>query len=178
MENYRDIEMYLSDNDDKNIEIRKKSLIPSFVVMLIGILLVVIPATPLPLHHYLSMTMVVAGIILLVYGVLKFWIDSTRRKNVFVYIPDNKVMRRHSVYVDAADMQKVQQCIHKHNYAELSSVKKQMTSGHYIDVLGTADGRYFLIQMMDYIPHQFEAVSPVTVLTNKSAEVMAELIRK
>lgn len=178
MENYKNIESYLLDNEDKNVEIRKKSLIPSVVLMIIALVLIIIPATPIKFGHYACLLMVILGVIVLIFAVLKFWGDSTRHKNVYVYVPDNQMMKHYSVYVDSADMAKVNSCIAKLSFGDLASVKKRMTSGHYIDVLGTPAGNYYLIQMMDYVPHQFEAVSPVAVLTGQSAEIMSKLIRE
>lgn len=178
MENFSSIDTYLLNNEDKNVEIKKKSLIPSIVLMVIGLLVILVSAIPAVFSHYTCMFMVIVGVIIMIIAVLKFWVDSTRHKNVYVYVPDNQEMRRYSIYLDSSDMAKVKDCIAKNSFGDLAKVKKQMTSGHYIDVLGAKTGNYYLIQMMDYVPHQFEAVSPVAVLTEQRAEIMGELIRK
>ncbi len=178
MENYKDINTYLEDNGNQNIEVKSKSIACALVIIIVSALLVIVAATPVIANQVLSMSLIVLGAIAIIYGILKLWSDKTRNKQVFIYQPTNEKMKRMSVYVDSNDMLKVQNCIAKNNYAELSNVKKLMTSGHYIDILGTGSGKCYVLQMLDYVPHQFEPVSEVAVLIDENALIIDNLIKK
>lgn len=178
MNNYKNIECFFVSNDANDIEVKDKSLTIDIVLAVLGAVLIVVSLMPFITNKYVSMILTVTGIVLSVFGLLKLWVDSSRQKHVFIHIPSGEVLKRYSIFVDRHDMQVVQNCISSENYAALSNVKKQPTSGHYVDVMGTPKGNYFAIQMLDYVPHQYVPVSDVVVLTSQGAEVMCGLIKK
>lgn len=178
MENYIEIDTYLGNMENQVIEVKSKSIVGALIIIILSCLLVVVASTPVITNQVASMSLIVIGIITLIYGILKLWSDRTRNKQVFVYQPTNEKMKRISIYVDSKDMLRVQNCIAKQNFAELMQVKKLMTSGHYIDILGTDSGKCYVMQMLDYVPHQFEPVSEVVVLTDENAEVIDHLVKK
>lgn len=178
MEKYTDIKSYISENCASDIEIKSKKIVFSLLIIIVSLAVIVISSTSVISDPNISMILIVLAIVGLVYGILRLWGDRTRHKNVFVYLPTGEVMKRYSLYVDSNDMQRVQQCIARGRYEEMTKITKLATSGHYVDVIGTPSGKCYLMQVMDYVPHQFEPVSPVAILTEQSAEIMNGLIRK
>ena len=94
MENYKDINTYLEDNGNQNIEVKSKSIACALVIIIVSALLVIVAATPVIANQVLSMSLIVLGAIAIIYGILKLWSDKTRNKQVFIYQPTNEKMKR------------------------------------------------------------------------------------
>jgi len=177
------METYISINEkiknmqgEKIIPVKSNTAI-GYICMAIGLLLIILGIIGIIELKSINSTMTVVGIILLLYAV--FNIIKTKKSiySHFIYEPTGKKLKKYSIYLDLADMNKLEKCIESKNYSDFKNIKKEMNSPHLLVLMGTDDGAIFLIQPFEYIPYNYHQTSDVVVLHDKDAKIMLDFVK-
>ena len=117
----------------------------------------------------LKMAFLILGIALLIFAIYRFFCKST----VVVYRPTESVVRSGSLFVDSAELQRVNQLVKKGDFTKLSSISCKDGGNGRIDYLMSKDGRFVAIQLFQFVPYTFEPISEKTYYTDDVAIAIA-----
>ena len=117
----------------------------------------------------LKMAFLILGIVLLIFAIYRFFCKSSE----VVYRPTESVVRSGSLFVDSAELQRVNQLVKKGDFTKLSSISCKDGGNGRIDYLMSKDGRFVAIQLFQFVPYTFEPISEKTYYTDDVAMVIA-----
>ena len=90
-----------------------------------------------------------------------------------VYRPTESVVRSGSLFVDSAELQRINQLVKKEDFTKLSSISCKDGGNGRIDYLVSKDGRFVAIQLFQFVPYTFEPISEKSYYTDDVAIVIA-----
>ena len=93
------------------------------------------------------------------------------------YEPTKQRLKKYKIYLDSTDAQKIISCVNSNDFSRIKGMKRVASSGKLLEARGTDDGSIFLIQLSEYIPHNFVFSTPVVILRGNDAKLMLELVK-
>ena len=94
------------------------------------------------------------------------------------YKPTGACMKRHRRYVNADDRQKLLEFIHNNDMSQLNQVRKETSTGTLLHAYASSDGAFAVVQVEEYIPHDFVPMTPPTCLEGNAAKKLSEWIKQ
>lgn len=177
METFITIEEKIKNMQDEKIIPVKSNKVIGYIYMALGVVLFVLGITGIIETTILNNTLMVIGILLLLFAIFKIIKTNKSIYSHFIYEPTGKKLKKFSIYLDLADMNKLEKCIESKNYSDFKNIKKEMNSSHLLVLMGTDDGAIFLIQPFEYIPYNYHPTANVTVLHDKDAQIMLDFVK-
>ena len=171
MERFKLIEEEIKEMESQQIISVKTKPLYWLVLLVVGIVLIVLGVLidseiTTPLAVVIGFVAATVGVVFLL------------RKSVnYIYKPTGKRLKRYKIYLNPSDAKKVVSCINSNTFSGMKGMKKAMDSGHLIEARGTDDGEIFLLQLLEYIPHDFVPSSPVVVLHGEDAKSVLEFVK-
>ena len=120
----------------------------------------------------LNMVFLIVGIALLIFAIYRFFCKSSE----VVYRPTESVVRSGSLFVDSAELQRINQLVKKEDFTKLSSISCKDGGNGRIDYLVSKDGRFVAIQLFQFVPYTFEPISEKSYYTDDVAIAIARSI--
>lgn len=176
MENIETIEMMLSKEENQNIEKKKQSKALSIIIIIVSILLAIIPICGLTHGKYANMGIYMTAVVLLIIGIVFLFIALN--EYAYYYIPTGKKLKHDRIFMNNSDIATMKQSILENKEPDFSKLSNDVTSGHYLDIMGTGDGTYYLIQTVEYIPYDYRATTPVFTCQGNCATALHNLLHK
>lgn len=176
MENLESIQSLLNHDSFQNIEKKKQSKVMPSLLIIISILLAIIPICGISHAKYVHMGLYMIAVTLLIIGIVLFVVASHNFS--YYYIPTGKKLKHHKVFVGNGDIAVIKPDILANKEPNFDKIENKASSGHYLDILGTDDGKYYLIQLIEYIPYDYRTTTPVLTCEGACANALHNLIRK
>ena len=110
--------------------------------------------------------MLFVAVVLFVCAVIAFVAFFRKRTMRYLYRPTRSPFRIAEIYLPLAEKNVLLEGLQKADYKVLQKCKKQQTSNMMLKIMCTKDRQMALLQLKEYVPYRFEAVSPVMVVTN------------
>ena len=120
----------------------------------------------------LSMVSLTVGIIMALFAIYHFF---TKRHET-VYGPTGSVVRSGSLYMDSAELQHLQQMIKKNDFTSSSRLVFKEGGNGRLDYLVSKDGKFVAMQLFQFVPYTYEAVSEKCYYTDDAAAAIARCI--
>ncbi len=177
MESYISIDEKIKNMQEEKIIPVKSNTTIGYIYMALGVVLFVLGITGIIETIILNNTLMVIGILLLLFAIYKIIKTKKSIYSHFIYEPSGKKFKKFSIYLDLADINKLEKCIESKNYSDFKNIKKEMNSPHLLVLMGTDDGTIFLIQPFEYIPYNYHPTANVTVLHDKDAKIMLDFVK-
>lgn len=178
MEDFEKIENKIKNMSDYDIVLQKKNPIIPIFITVIGVGLFMLGSSKVVNNDIFEMGTMSIGAIVALYGLVRLMLALQKDAVDYVYKPTKKKLKTHKVYINTADRAKIEQCIECNDFSKIVGMKKEVTSGNMLHLLGTDDGEIFVLQVSEYVPHTFVPASPVVVVRNNDAKSVLEFVNR
>lgn len=176
MSTFESLEEKIQNMNDEKIIKTKKSPIQAILVTLSGIVLLILGVTVIS-NDMLTLLLSAIGVAIIILGIVLIILNTGKNAVDYVYEPTGKKMKKYKVYLNEQDTHLMISCINNNDFKKISQLKKNLSTGHMLECLGTDDAQIFIIQLMEYIPHNYVPSSPVIILRGDDANAMLELVK-
>lgn len=105
----------------------------------------------------LSTFLFTAAVMLLVVSIIKLAMG----RNCYLFRPTGSRLKKMTLYFDTKESQNLQSCLEAKRFDELKSLKRQISTGVKLDIMVAGDSKFAAVQVSEYVPYTYEAVSPV-----------------
>ncbi|MEG1555680.1 MAG: hypothetical protein RR356_03025 [Bacteroidales bacterium] len=178
MENFEHISDFLEKTGHQTINKVKKNKTKPISMILIAVICIVLTISNIIKVDYIPFLMIIIAIALLSIGAVSLYRMMKINQHDYIYLPTGKKFKKYIIYLKSMDAQKLITAIGTRNYTLLDSIKKEINSGHYLEVYGPEGGTFYLAQVKEYIPHNFEPASPIAIVEGNDARIIENFIHK
>lgn len=106
-----------------------------------------------------------AAAILFFSGMIKLLVSRRR----YVYLPTKSALKLKTLYFDVHTRDELQDCLKMKRFDELSHIKREKDNGVKVEAMLSGDRQFAAVQVLEYIPYSFEAVTPVMYFYKEDA---------
>ena len=114
----------------------------------------------------LSTFLFTEAVFLFLGGIVKFFMG----RECYLFRPTGSHLQKITVYFDAKESQPLQYCIEEKRFEDLKQLKRQINTGVKLDVMLTGDKKFAAVQLSEYVPYAYEAISPVICYYGEEAK--------
>lgn len=122
----------------------------------------------------LSMTLLVGGVGLVVYAFYRFLAKARQT----VYLPTGSAVKEHTLYFDLKDMPGLKRLLQEDKFDEIEHLSAAPSGNVRLDVMLSADSHFVAVQLFQFIPYSYTAVTEVCYYDHDRAEAMASFVMK
>jgi hypothetical protein len=120
----------------------------------------------------LCMAFLTIGILLMLFALYRFFTKSKE----MIYKPTGSEVRSDSFYMDSVELQSLKQMMVKNEFSTSSRLVFKEGGNGRLDYMVSKDGRFMAIQLLQFVPYTYEAVTGVYYYTDNDAVVVARCI--
>jgi hypothetical protein len=176
MDNIESIKEKMEKMENEQIVSVKANPLYSLVLLIAGIIFVILGILFVSGEGLKTLT-ITSGIIIAFVGFVYVLKNTGVNSAYYIYEPTGKKLKKYKASLEESDAKKMLSCINSNNFVAVKYMKKAINSGYLIEARGTDDGKIFLFQLLEYVPHDFVPSSPVVVLHGKDAEMMLKFVK-
>jgi|GEM_PF-44481 len=148
-----------------------KSIATGIILVFTGIILIISAkftggptSTLVTLFYTVGIISIIAGLISAI------WVGKS-----FRFTPTGSPVRHETLYFETHDLQTLTYLIETGDFNQLSKVRRSDNSGVKIEVDASKDGNFAALQVFHYIPHNYEAASPIYCFYDNQAKSFIRL---
>ncbi len=167
MENFIHIEKQLKEMNPSGISCRKRNVFVSILLIIIGVALFVVGTKSIVEMEALNMTMIIFGLGLFIYGIVKMCIDLSSLH--FFYDQTGQRLKKYKVYVATSERNKISQMFRNRDFQQICEIKRAEPSGCMLFIMVTDNGDCCAIQSHDLTTDTFDPSSDTILLTGAEA---------
>lgn len=176
MENYIKIEKYLADGKDGNISKQRKNPFWGILLLVVGLVVIV-----LSIRCHLPETVQIAclslGVLATLVGAVMLVLLSTSDCGGFRFNTTGACICRYRRYIATADRQQLLNCVNAGDMRLLNQVHKETSTGTLLQAYISKDGNYAILQVEEYIPHDFVPITPPVTLDQSNATLLLQWLK-
>lgn len=105
-------------------------------------------------------------------GVIKLLVSRKR----YVYLPTKSALRLVTLYFDVHASDALQDCLQMKRFDDLSHIKREKDNGVKVEAMLSGDGCFAAVQVLEYVPYSFEAVTPVMCFYKEDAAKLSAVL--
>lgn len=117
-------------------------------------------------NSFLSTFLYTAAVFLFLGGIIKFFMG----RESYLFRPTGSHLQKMTVYFDSKESQPLQYCIEEKRFEDLKQLKRQINTGVKLDVMIAGDKKFAAVQLSEYVPYAYEAISPVICYYGEEAK--------
>lgn len=149
-------------------------LIISFIMLAAGILVFAYVFSMTDASSTVSMALMVLGTALILYGIFcLFW-----KSKELVYVPTGSTASQRSLFYDLQHLTVLKNLIEQNKMDAETAVKSEGSGNVRLDVLMSKDGKFAALQLFQYVPYTYTAVTPVKYFSGEEAASVAAFLCK
>lgn len=114
-----------------------------------------------------------AAVCLLLGGIIKFFIS----RSCYLFRPTKSRLKAVTMYFDVHDSEALQNCMEMKRFDELARLKREKDTGVKVDAMVAGDGKFAAVQISEYIPYTYEAITPVMCYYGEEASTLASYFK-
>lgn len=172
MEKYKNIQLDIE--HVTNQEVIKKTRVSGVAMALLamGILCFVFakgfedPNSSIPTFLY------TASVFLLLSGIIKLFVH----RSCYFFRPTQSRLKSVTLYFDVHESEMLQDCIERKRFDELNRLKREKDTGVKLEAMVAADGKFAAVQVSEYIPYTYEAITPVRCYYGEEAQKLVAVL--
>lgn len=103
---------------------------------------------------------------LLLGGIIKLFVS----RSCWIFKPTNSKLKEMTLYFDVHESDALQTCIEMKRFEDLKQMKRKKDSGVRIEAMISGDQRFAAVQVAEYVPYSYEAVTPVVCYYGEDAK--------
>lgn len=167
------VDMFSATSKDVIKSRNMKTMLFSLTLLAAGIAMVIISRS-MDTTSSMYMFMVTVGILLIVGGFAKLLFGGRK----YIFNTTGSMVRDFSIYFDSRELQTLSYLIETGRFTDLDRLKRTENTGVRLDILMSDDSRFTAIQIYEYIPHQYQPVSPVFRYYDNAAADFASFMKR
>ncbi|WP_273164246.1 hypothetical protein [Bacteroides fluxus] len=149
-------------------------LVFSVTMLVVGILLFVSLFEMNDKSSTVSMTLMVAGTALILFGVFRlFW-----KSKEIVYLPTGSVTKERSIYFDLKHLGKLTEMIEHKMLNGESEIKSDASGNVRMDIMLSQDNKFAAVQLFQFVPYTYTPVTTVFYFTGGEAAAVSAFLMK
>lgn len=158
-----------------NQEVIKKSIVSmtALTLIVVAIILGVIGMGNEDPNASWTSFLFTASVLLFLGGIIKFFIS----RSCWLFRPTNSKLKEMTLYFDVHESSALQACIEMRRFEDLKQMKREKDSGVRVEVLVSNDQKFAAVQISEYIPYTYEAVTPVVCYYGEEAKTFISLLK-
>lgn len=169
MEKYQNIHEDIESVTNKEV-VRQNKLSMVAVGMLVAAIICSVAGFSLENpNSSISTFLFTAAIFLLFGGIIKFMMG----RNCYFFRPTGSKVREITLYFDTKESHALQSCMENKQFEEIKRLKRQVNSGVKVDAMIAGDNKFAAVQISEYVPYTYEAISPVICYYGDEAKCFA-----
>lgn len=90
-------------------------------------------------------------------GIVKLFVS----RSCWIFKPTKSKLKEMTLYFDVHECDALQACIEMKRFEDLKHMKRQKDSGVRVEAMVSGDQKFAAVQIYEYIPYSYEAVTPV-----------------
>lgn len=110
-----------------------------------------------------------AAALLFLTGIIKLFVS----RNSYVFKPTKSRLKPVTLYFDIHESDALQSCVEMKRFDDLARLKREKDTGVKLEAMVTGDGKFAAVQISEYIPYTYEAVTPVMCYYGEEAQKLA-----
>lgn len=114
-----------------------------------------------------------AAVALLVGGLIKFFIS----RSCYLFRPTNSRLKAVTLYFDNKECDSLQACMEMKRFEDLKRLKRQVNTGIKVEAMVAGDSKFAAVQISEYIPYTYEAVTPVMCYYGEEAKTFVNFFK-
>lgn len=95
----------------------------------------------------------------------------------YVFLPTRSALKEHVLFFDVHESDALQACMEMKCFTELYSLKREKDAGVKVDAWVAGDGGFAAVQISEYIPYAYEAVTPVMCYYGDEAKALVRYLK-
>jgi len=176
MGNFESIEEKIREMENEQIVKAKANPLSSIILLAGGIIVGILGIAVVNSENGKLLT-ITLGVVIAIVGLIYVLKNTGKNAGYYIYKPTGKKLKKYKIYLHANDAKKVISAINGNNYSGIAGIKKVMDSGFLMDIRGTDDGEIFLLQLSEYVPHDFVPSSPIAILRGEEAKLILKFVK-
>ena len=153
-------------------QISVKQILLSSCIALFGVMGIVLSLVMDKSESTLCMAFLTIGILLMLFALYRFFTKSKE----MIYKPTGSEVRSDSLYMDTLELQSFKQMIVKNDFSASSRLVFKEGGNGRLDYMVSKDGRFVAIQLLQFVPYTYEAVTGVYYYTDNDAVTVTRCI--
>ncbi len=114
-----------------------------------------------------------AAVFLLLAGIVKFFVG----RNGYLFKPTKSRLKKVTAYFDVHESDALQTCVEMKRFEELKRLKREKDTGVRLEAMLADDGKFAAVQISEYVPYTYEAITPVRCYYGEEAHVLASCLK-
>lgn len=157
MEKYKNIEEDIENVTNKEV-IRKNCISGIAIGLLIGAVLATVGGLSFnDPNSSMSTFLFTTATLLFLAGIVKFFVS----RSFFLFRPTKSRLRPVTLYFDVHESDALQACFEMKRFEDLKRLKREKDAGVKLEAMIAHDQKFAAVQISEYIPYTYEAVTPV-----------------
>ena len=153
-------------------QISVKQILLSSCIALFGVIGIGLSLVMDKSESTLCMAFLTIGILLMLFALYRFFTKSKE----MIYKPTGSEVRSDTLYMDSVELQSLKQMMVKNEFSTSSRLVFKEGGNGRLDYMVSKDGRFMAIQLLQFVPYTYEAVTGVYYYTDNDAVVVARCI--
>lgn len=109
------------------------------------------------------------GAFLFLGGIIKLFVS----RSCYLFRPTKSRLKSVTLYFDVHESDALQNCMEMRRFDDLKRLKREKDTGVKVEAMVAGDGKFAAIQILEYIPYTYEAVTPVMCYYGEEAQTFA-----
>ncbi|MDE6877889.1 MAG: hypothetical protein K2P54_01995 [Odoribacter sp.] len=120
-----------------------------------------------------STFLLTTAVFMLFGGIVKFCMG----RRCYFFKPTGSPIKHMTLYFDNKESQHLKDCMEQKRFEILKGLKRQINTGVKVDAMIAADSRFVALQVSEYVPYTYEAVSPVMCYYENDALLLSDYFK-
>lgn len=99
-------------------------------------------------------------------------------RNCYLFKPTGSRLKKLCIYFDDKESQTLQYCMESKRFDDILRMKRQDNTGVKVDIMLASDKKFMAVQLSEYIPYTYQAISPVMCYYGEEAKRLAQVMEK
>lgn len=122
----------------------------------------------------ISMALMVLGTGLFLWGIFRiFW-----RSKLVIYAPTGSIVKEGSLFFNLKYLDGLKEAINTGNFSPNSEMRSESSGNLRMDIIISEDHKFVAVQLFQFIPYTYQAVTPVRYFTDGEASAIAAFLAK
>ncbi len=174
MEKFKTIQEDIENVTNQEVVKKGKISLVAIALIIIAVILVVVGmGSEDPNASWPSFLFTVAAMLFLG-GIVKLFVS----RSCWIFKPTNSKLKEMTLYFDVHESDALQTCIEMKRFEDFKQMKRKKDSGVRVEAMVSDDQRFAAVQVAEYVPYSYEAVTPVVCYYGDDAKSFVNSFRQ
>lgn len=173
MEKFKTIQEDIENATNQEVVKKGKISLVAIALIIVAVILVVVGmGSEDPNASWPSFLFTVAAMLFLG-GIVKLFVS----RSCWIFRPTNSKLKEMTLYFDVHESDALQTCIEMKRFEDFKQMKRKKDSGVRMEAMVSDDQRFAAVQIAEYVPYSYEAVTPVVCYYGEDARSFVNSFR-